>query len=512
MQTTDVLIVGAGPTGLVLALCLVRQGVSVRVVDQSAEPGTQSRAMVVHARTLELYRQLGLADDVATAGLQNPGFNLWVQGEHKTRLSFRDAGRERTHYPYVLVYPQDQHERLLVARLAALGVEVERSTRLLDWAEHGDGITARLQQADRVEHCTARYLAGCDGAHSTVRHQIGTRFEGGTYAQLFYVADVQARGPAADGEVHVAFETADFVALLAYGHAGQSRLIGTVRDERKDVDTLGFADVAHRAVDSLRLQIEQVHWFSTYRVHHRVSARFQAGRALLLGDAAHVHSPAGGQGMNTGIGDAFNLAWKLRAVLRGQAGPALLATYEAERKAFARQLVDTTDKVFSFVSAEGGFADFVRTRIAPLLLPAVFHVDAARAFMFRVLSQTLIAYPHSALSAGQAGGVHGGDRLPWSGPADADGADGADNFAPLAAATWQVHVYGQPPAALQAWCAGQGLALHSFAYTPAHGAAGFARDAAYLVRPDTHVALADPAASAQTLAQYFADRAIRPGP
>lgn len=365
-QQTDVLVVGAGPTGLVLALWLTRQGVSVRIVDKSDGPGETSRAMAVQARTLELYRQLDLSDAVVSAGFRNPSINLWTHGKRRAHVSLGEGGTDITPYPFILVYPQDHHERLLVARLQALGVTVERHTELTAFEDKGDHVAARLRMPDASEQvCIARYLAGCDGARSSTRHQLGADFEGGTYNQTFYVADVQVSGLEPADEVHFALDGADFVAVLPYGHGGKSRLIGAVVDAR--AEALTFNDVAHHAIDSLGLKVQAVNWFSTYRVHHRVTDHFRRGRAFLLGDAAHVHSPVGGQGMNTGIGDAINLAWKLAAVVKGQAPDTLLDSYEQERKAFARKLVDTTDRLFTFITTKGGFANFVRARLTPLL-------------------------------------------------------------------------------------------------------------------------------------------------
>jgi len=505
MDETEVLIAGAGPTGLVLALWLARQGVKVRIVDRSDGPGTSSRAMAVQARTLELYRQLDLADEIVEGGLRNPAINMWVKGVRRARLDFRDAGRELTPYPFVLIYPQDRHERVLVRRLEEAGVRVERSTELLGFEPRAGGVVARLRGPAGDAVCGAAWLAGCDGAHSTVRHVLGTGFEGGTYQHTFYVADVEVTGPSANGEIHVSLEDGDFAILLAYDERGHARLIGAVRDaEVREGHAFAFEDVRQRAIMSLGLTIESVNWFSTYRVHHRVAGHYRAGRALLVGDAAHVHSPAGGQGMNTGIGDAINLAWKLAHVLRGQAPDVLLDSYEHERKAFARKLVETTDRAFSFVTADGGFADFVRTRIAPLFASAAYGIEPVREFMFRVLSQTGIHYPDSPLSAGHAGDVRGGDRLPWTGHG------GPDNHAPLSALAWQVHVYGAVRPELDAWCVRRGIRLQRYDWSAACQAAGLARDAAYLVRPDTYVALAGRTQDPDALEEYFASRGIRP--
>jgi hypothetical protein len=208
--------------------------------------------------------------------------------------------------------------------------------------------------------------------------------------------------------------------------------------------------------------------------------------------------------MNTGIGDAVNLAWKLAAVVRGRAPDALLDSYEHERMAFARKLVETTDRVFSVMTAEGSLADVVRTRVAPLLAAVAYGIEPVRATLFRVLSQTGIHYRDSVLSEGQAGRVHGGDRLPWT------GCDGPDNHASPDGAAWQAHVYGDPAPGFEAWCFETGVAARRFDWYAARAAAGLERDAVYLVRPDGHVALAAPRGEPPTLQAYVTARGIRP--
>lgn len=507
MQKTDVLIAGAGPTGLVLALWLARQGIKVRIIDRNTQPGQTSRAMAVQARTLELYRQLGLADAVVEAGHRNPTVNLWVRGKQRASVSLAEAGSDLTPYPFLLVYPQDQHERLLVDRLRAMGVTVERQTELLSFAEERDRVVARLRLPDgREQACEARYLAGCDGARSPIRHQLDIGFEGGTYKQVFYVADVKLSGLESGNGLHIVLDSADFVAVIPYGHDGGYRLIGTIRDERVDkAETLDFSDIDQQAIDGLGITIEEKNWFSTYRVHHRVADRFRHGRAFLLGDAAHVHSPAGGQGMNTGINDAINLAWKLAAVVKGEAPDSLLDSYEPERQAFARKLVTTTDRLFTFASSNGNFAEFVRTRLAPLFASVAFRLEGVREFMFRMVSQIMVSYPDSPLSAGTAGKVQGGDRLPFV------RFDGHDNYGPLSDIGWQVHVYGDASDELRQWCRARRIALHAFPWSDSLEDVGFTRDAAYLLRPDTYVGLAEPDGRADRLEAYLAERAIYPG-
>ena len=483
---TEVLVVGAGPSGLVLALWLKALGVAVRIVDAASGPGTTSRALAVQARTLELYRQLDLTTAVLEGGYAVGAFNIWAEGEHRARIEPGAIGAGLTPYPFLYIFPQDRHERLLQARLADAGVQVERNGTLLGFDEAGDGILARLRHGDgREERCAARYIVGCDGARSAVRNIIGAGFPGGTYRQVFYVADIEGESPALNGELHLDLDESDILAVFAMAPRGRARLVGTVRDERAEhAETLTFHDVSARAIDNLMITVSKVNWFSTYRVHHRVAERFRRGRAFLVGDACHIHSPAGGQGMNTGIGDAINLAWKLSAVIRDAAPDGLLDSYEAERRPFAERLVGTTDRVFSFITADGPVAEVVRTGVVPRIMPLVARVPRARQFLFRTISQTVVHYRHAPLNEGSAGRVHGGDRLPWV------AIDGGDNVEPLPRPGWQAHVYGtvQPEAAN--WCAAHHVHLRQYPWREQFRTAGLARDAFYLLRPDTYVALA----------------------
>src|SRR5437868_2420876 len=288
--------------------------------------------------------------------------NLWVAGKAAARAVFGDMGAGLSPFPYTLVYPQDEHERLLIDRLAEAGVQVERETEPLSFEVADGGVVARLKQPGNAEErCEASYIAGCDGAHSTVREGLGIGFAGGAYTHLFYVADVEGRGATVNGEVHVGLDRTDFLAVFPLKGEGRARLVGTIRVEAEQQrDKLDWGDVSKRVMEWMRIDVQRVNWFSTYRVHHRVADQFGKGRAFLAGDAAHIHSPVGGQGMNTGIGDAVNLAWKLAAVVDGRAAQSLLDSYEPERIAFARRLVATTDQAFTAVTSNGPIARRVR--------------------------------------------------------------------------------------------------------------------------------------------------------
>jgi 2-polyprenyl-6-methoxyphenol hydroxylase-like FAD-dependent oxidoreductase len=506
----DVLIVGAGPTGLVLAVWLTRLGVRVRIVDKTDRPGTTSRALAVHARTLELYAQIGLAPDVVARGRKMAVANLWVAGRRAARAVLGDMGAGLSPFPYALILAQDDHERLLIDHLSKAGIRVERQTELVDFAADGEQVTVRLKRADgTIESCAVPYLAGCDGAHSTVRDGLAIGFPGGTYSHLFYVADVEARGAAVDGELQAAMDRSDFLVVFPLSADGHARLIGTVRESAaRSHGNLSWDDVSTRVIDWLDIDVRRVNWFSTYRVHHRVADHFRKGRAFLIGDAGHIHSPVGGQGMNTGIGDAVNLAWKLAAVVHGRAHESILETYEPERIAFARRLVATTDRAFTAVTSDGILARALRLHVAPRLVRRLFAMQAVRRYAFRTVSQTLINYRASRLSEGRTGRVRGGDRLPWV--SSEAGGDAMGNFAPLASLAWQVHVYGTPAPDVQSVCEQRRLSLQSFPWTAAAARAGVQQDAVYLVRPDGYVALAHAGDGAAAITSYLDTRGLMP--
>jgi 2-polyprenyl-6-methoxyphenol hydroxylase-like FAD-dependent oxidoreductase len=509
-RDTDVLIIGAGPTGLVLALWLTHLGVRVRIIDETSEPGTTSRALAVQARTLELYSQIGLADEVVKRGRQVTAVNLWVKGKKAAHAIIGEFGAGISPYSFALVFPQDEHERLLIERLSALGINVERQTELLDFEETNKGVHARLKLKDgSSETCDAAYIAGCDGAHSVVREQLKIGFPGGTYSHLFYVADVEASGAVMNGELHAALEETEFLLVFPMVAEGRARLVSTMLKESADPNQEpSWNDVSKRVIDWMHLDVTRVNWFSTYRVHHRVADHFRKGRAFLMGDAAHVHSPVGGQGMNTGIGDAINLAWKLAAVLHGNAPASLLDTYEPERIAFARQLVATTDRAFTGVTSSGFIARLLRLKIFPRVMPFLLELNWVRRLMFRTVSQTQVDYRGSSLSEGRAGSVHGGDRLPWV-KIQSNAAD-RDNFAPLTSLDWQIHVYGDAAPEVKKICDARKLPLHVFPWYPEMAKAELQRHAIYLLRPDGYIGMIDPRGVAESISSYLDKHKLRP--
>ena len=504
MTNPEVLVVGAGPTGLVLALWLTKLGVRVRVVEKSAGPGLASRAMAVQARTLEFYRQLGFADEVVRRGFRMDRIHLREGTREAAVFDFGGMGDGLSPYPFALSFPQDDHEKLLTERLAAAGVSVDWATELVSFRDDGEAVRAVLRRGGSEETVTVKYLAGCDGARSAVRHGLGVGFPGGTYDQMFFVADADATGVTANGDINVCLGTRTLLLVFPIRSTGMVRLIGLIPPDLTARDDLTFEHLRPVVEKQTGVHVTRVNWFSKYHVHHRVADHFRVGRVFLAGDAGHIHSPAGGQGMNTGIGDAVNLAWKLAAVLQGRANAAVLDTYEPERIAFARVLVDTTDRVFRFIIGAGVGGQILRTLVMPNLAPFALGFSAVRRAAFRVVSQVRIQYHDSAISRGQAGEVRGGDRLPWVPHA------GGCNFDPLKSVDWQVHVYGTASETVRDAAKRHALPLHEFAWTETAHDAGLERDAVYLIRPDGYVGLADEGKTATRLNEYMTQFGIHP--
>jgi 2-polyprenyl-6-methoxyphenol hydroxylase-like FAD-dependent oxidoreductase len=498
----EVLIVGAGPTGLVLALWLTRLGVSLRIIDKSAGPGETSRAIAVQARTLEFYGQTGLVDDVVAGGLKVERITVRARGRAIAQARLGDMGTGLSPFPFVLSFPQDDHERVLIAHLGRAGVRVERKTQLVGLAETASGVRATLETSHGTDVVETAYVCGCDGAGSTTRHLLDIQFPGGTYAQVFFVADAIVSGAAADGGLQMCLGVRDFCLVIPVRSTGSFRLIGLVPPALERQETIAFGDVAPAVVRTTGLTVQAVNWFSVYHLHHRVAQIFRKGRTFLVGDAGHIHSPAGGQGMNTGIGDAVNLAWKVAAVLRGRGSEALLDTYESERIPFARTLVASTDRLFQLVASRSPLATVWRLGILANVLPWALRLPFVRRQVFRLASQLRIEYRASPLSTGSAGGVYGGDRLPWVGT--------LDNFAPLASLDWQVHVYGRANARLRQAVVSRGIAMHDFRWSEEAASTGLAHDGLYLVRPDGYVGLADAAQDIARLDAYLSRFAILP--
>ena len=501
---TEVLIVGAGPTGLTLALWLRHLGVTARIIDQRLTPGETSRALAVQARTLEFHRQIGIVDDILEAGVRVDQLTLRTAGKIRAALRLSEFGKGLSRYSFAFALPQDVHEKVLIDHLARAGVTVERGVELTSFSQDATGVSAVLTGSGRSETIRTAYLAGCDGAHSAVRHGLDIGFPGGAYEQVFYVADVEGHGAYTTNGIDVTLGSDGFAIVMPVRQTGTLRLIGIVPRQHERNEQIDFEAIRAEIERDTGIRVEALKWFSTYRIHHRVAERFRVGRAFLAGDAGHIHSPAGGQGMNTGMGDAVNLAWKLAAVLQNRASERLLDSYEPERIAFARLLINSTDQGFRLIAGRSPLAGLWRRYLMPRVMATVIGTTIGSKMFFRLISQIGINYRESPISEGRVGRLRGGDRLPYVTTLN------GDNFLPLQSLDWQIHVYGEADPAFRLGLASTGLPIHVFAWSPEAGRAGLVRDAAYLVRPDGHVALASAQQEASTFENYLDALAIKP--
>jgi len=419
---TDVLIVGAGPTGLMLANQLTRRGVRIQIIDRHSGPAQQSRALGVQARTLEIYQHLGIARRAIELGKLGYGANIWARGKHMANVSLSKAGGNETPYPYILVLGQDDNELIMGEKLREFSGSVQWNTELVNLLQGSDNVTATLKNVNgTTQTITAKYVAGCDGSRSIVRELNDIPFPGAPYEHVFFVADVECTGTMIADEINVYLFQAGFHLLFPMRGENHWRIVGILPPELRDKSDLKFEDVIPtlRQEAGSQLTFKSCIWFSTYRIHHRHAARFRANRCFLLGDAAHVHSPVGAQGMNTGLQDAYNLAWKLALVVKGTANSALLDSYEEERLPIAQYLLNTTDRAFRLIVSDTWLAKLFRTKILAHIAAFAMKQKRIQQFVFRRVSQISINYRKSSLSVTEdnleiaKNAPHAGDRFPW---------------------------------------------------------------------------------------------------
>ena len=410
MAETQVLVAGAGPVGLTLALALRRQGVAVRIFDKSAARTGQSRALVIWPRTLELLDIQGCAQHFVAAGIKARGARILTDGEELLHAHFDQANSA---FPFALMIPQSETERLLEELLADAGVQVERNVELLSFVDEGQRVRTRLRHADgHQEEAFAAWLAACDGAHSTVRHALGLAFDGDTMESAWVLADVQIDGDLPNDILTIGWQAAGVTAYFPMG--GQRfRVIAETGTATADTTEPSLAQVQalidERGPQGLRAR-DPV-WLSRFGINERKVKDYRHGRVFLAGDAAHVHSPAGGQGMNTGMQDAFNLAWKLALVERGAAAEVLLDSYSTERSAIGDQVLRSTGRMTRIAMLQNPLLRELRDRVAATLgrLPAI------QQRLVDQLTELDVHYQHSPLNAtpqGAASHPATGTRVP----------------------------------------------------------------------------------------------------
>ncbi|EFH82683.1 FAD-dependent monooxygenase [Ktedonobacter racemifer] len=403
----EVLVVGAGPTGMVMASELKRHGMQCRIIDRLPQPSHTSKALSIHARTLELFEKMGLTNSFLAEGVKVKAMNIYGDKHH--RIAQINMQHVPSRYPFMLCLPQWETENILNEHLTRQEIKVERAVELTELQQTGNGVDVVLEHANgQREQLRTRWLIGCDGPHSTVRHLLGFDFKGSTFEQSFALADVHMGSYLPVHQASFFWQEGDFIGCLPIPHEQYRIIIGykpgtepkgdvTLEEVQRILEKCGMTDVrVHDAVWSSRFQVNQ------RKVHH-----YRQGSVLMAGDACHIHSPIAGQGMNTGIQDAFNLAWKLALVSQEKAQPHLLDSYEAERERFGRLLLRGTNFFSRLALSQGALPSRLRDSVAPLVISS----KIASKRIATLISQVAASYRRSPIvSEYQEGNLFGALR------------------------------------------------------------------------------------------------------
>lgn len=412
----SVLIVGAGPSGLMMAAQLLRYGVQPLIIDSKKGPTNQSRALAVQARSMEIFRQMGLAYQALAEGIQAESFSIQNDEKELINLSLKNLAKNSTLFPFIHLFEQSKNERLLLGFLTQKCCPVFWDTTLEDLVQQENQFQIHLKSAGKNSTVTADWLIGADGAHSSVRKFLNIDFKGDAYTNKFLLADVEFEQAFADHQVTLKLSNTSFTGIFPM-KGNRFRVIATLPSEFINHQEVKFEDVEADLTKSLpqNLRIKTCNAFSVYKLHHRMAEKFRHKNSFLIGDAAHIHSPAGGQGMNTGLQDAYNLAWKLAGVINQNYQPEILESYAEERMPVARKLLQTTDRLFNFINSQNTVKRFFKNHLMPGLLRFFWKEENLRGFGFETVSEIGISYRNSKinLNLSKAKNIKAGDRLPY---------------------------------------------------------------------------------------------------
>jgi 2-polyprenyl-6-methoxyphenol hydroxylase-like FAD-dependent oxidoreductase len=415
---TEVIIVGAGPTGLSLACQLIRYGVDLVIFDQKKTTTPYSKAIGVQARTLEIYEQINLANKLIEQGWITKKARFAVGGKVRGEVKLSKIGEGMSPYPFLLLVEQGRHEKVLYDFIKENGKDVSWETELAGFSQDETGVRAKVKTAKgETETIEAKFMVGCDGAKSPVRNMLGLTFEGSTFERIFYVADAEIDWKFTHEALYVCLARKALTAFFPMVGNNHYCIVGTFpEDHEGDEGEILYEEIEQQFKHDteLDLDIVDVNWFSTYKVHTRHVSKFSVGRSFLAGDAAHIHTPAGAQGMNTGIQDGYNLAWKIWFVLREKGHENILETYNEERLSNAKNLLKTTDLLFNLGASQDIFLSYFRTHIFPHIAGFALSFDTVKRFIFPRISQIGINYRTSSLSENNADfSIKAGDRMPY---------------------------------------------------------------------------------------------------
>jgi len=415
---TKVLIVGAGPSGLIMAAQLLRYGIQPVIIDSKQGPTNHSKALGVQARSLEIYRQMGVIERIINGGKQAKGVSFNMGRKETAVLPLANIGQGLTLFPFILLYQQSKNEKLLLDFLTQNCCPVYWNTTLVSMTQTVSEAKVQLQNGDEVTDIVCDWVIGADGAHSAVRKNVQIPFTGETYEHNFYLADLELENVelAAD-RVQLFAEKEGIAGFFPMPEANCYRIIGSLPKEfdvREDLDVEEILPFLNN-VTGFPVNIVRNDWFTVYRLHHRMADKFRDQRSFLIGDAAHIHSPVGAQGMNTGLQDAYNLAWKLAGVVNGHFKESILETYAIERLPVAKNLLNTTDRIFTIIMSDRWYTRIFKKWVLPHVLKFVWSRKNIRNEIFKLVSQIGINYRDSSLNLhlSNATKIKAGDRLPY---------------------------------------------------------------------------------------------------
>jgi 2-polyprenyl-6-methoxyphenol hydroxylase-like FAD-dependent oxidoreductase len=417
-QHTQVLIVGAGPSGLMMAAQLLRYGVQPIIIDSKDGPTSHSKALAVQARSLEIYRQMGVVDKVMANGKPAKGIIFSQDGKQGASLSLSNVGEGQTMFPYILMYPQSKNERLLLDFLTLNCCPVYWNTTLTSLQQNAISAQVKLKHNEGEHTLNCDWIIGADGAHSSVRKQLQIPFKGDTYSRYFYLIDAKVdNATLTEDHLNLFLSKNNFAGFFPMPEANSYRIIGNLPGEfgeRDDIDIKEILPYIDKVTHSSNT-IVQNNWFTTYKLHHRMAESFRQQRCFLIGDAAHIHSPVGGQGMNTGLQDGYNLAWKLAGVVNGQIKPGILNSYAAERLPVAKELLNTTDRIFNLIMSDNFFAGLFKKWALLKILNTAWKSEKIKVIFFERVSQININYRDSSINLHLSKNtkIKAGDRLPY---------------------------------------------------------------------------------------------------
>jgi 2-polyprenyl-6-methoxyphenol hydroxylase-like FAD-dependent oxidoreductase len=412
----DIVISGAGPTGLLLANQLARFGINFLIADKKSGPTNESRALALQARSMEIYEQLGVIDEVLRDGEKSLGLGLYKHSKELGSVNLGLMAKDLSPYSFIMVYEQSKNEEMLNRLLQTHGKKVTWNTEIVSYKKNENGYKVIAKNTNGIEESfNCKYLCACDGSKSTIRELSGMPFTGGTYENIFFVADTHVKQNLSHDRLLGFLSKFSINLFFPMQGSHRYRALGILPKEYYHRDDIKFSEIAAHMKNTEKIPFDfyDTSWYSTYRLHHKKVKAFSIGNIFFAGDAAHVHSPAGGQGMNTGLQDAYNLSWKLALVVNKKAKSELLSTYNEERNPIAEDLLKTTDRFFSVMTSRSTFFTFIRMNVAPLLIPLAIRFNYVRRLIFLFASQIRISYNKSSLSKGKAGKVSSGMRLPY---------------------------------------------------------------------------------------------------